>query len=266
MVFAFEESRLQPVPETIALVLVSKSEAADTQVHADLLAVLGDRKMALLAADQLAVISAASPEAHPIREILDIELDTALEEAATGSVEAARKLAARPSYRRMSAEALAKARAKAEANGRDGEALINLLLQRRLAGGEIQSFVWVAEANAISPWDFEYVDAQGTTIRVEVKSTGGGFDRAIHISQNEVMTAAEPGAPRTDIYRVFALGDDGGWLRCTKDIASFCRAICDAAKGFGTGVTPDGYSIDVARLTNWTDAKRLTYDEVDDDV
>ena len=53
--------------------------------------------------------------------------------------------------------------------------------------------------------------------------------------------------------------------RCTKDIASFCRAICDAAKGFGTGVTPDGYSIDVARLTNWTDAERLTYDEVDDD-
>lgn len=81
-VFGFEESRLQPVPEAIALVLLSQAEPADGSVLQDLLNFLGDRKMALLPPDALAAATAASPPDHPIREILDIELDTALEEAA----------------------------------------------------------------------------------------------------------------------------------------------------------------------------------------
>jgi hypothetical protein len=249
VVFAFEESRHQPVPESIALVLLSHAEAADAQLLAYLQAFLGNGRMALLPADELGRVSSASPAEHSIRELLDIEMDQALEEAALGSTEAIHKLRTRPSARRMTVAALAKARASGEAIGRDGELLINIHFQKAQAEGRIRSFTWVSEENAISPWDFEVVELDGTIVRVEVKSTGGGFDRPIHISNNEVLSAAEASAPRTDLYRVFALGDDGGWLRVSNGIASICRTIVGAASALGAGITPDGYSMDVARLT-----------------
>lgn len=264
-VFAFEESRVRPVPESIALVLVSQAEADDTRVLAGLQAFLASASMALLPYDELAKVSAASPTDHPIRELLDIEMDVALEEAALGSTEAIRKLRTRPSARRMSPAALAKARASAEANGRDGELLVNIHLQKEQAAGRIRSFTWVSEENAIAPWDFEVVELDGSVTRVEVKSTGGGFDRPIHISQNEVLAAAETAAPSTDLFRVFAIGNDGGWLQVTKGIAPVCQAVLVATARLGAGITPDGYSINVARFTPWSGAVRLTFDDLTDD-
>lgn len=266
VVFAFEESRVQPVPDAIALVLVSQSETADAPVRQALEALIGGKKMALVTPADLATVTEVSPADHPIREILDIELDTALEDAALGSTEAIRKLRIRPSARRMSAAALAKARASAEANGRDGEVLVNIHLQKEQAEGRIRSFTWVSEENAISPWDFEVVKLDGTTVRVEVKSTGGGFDRPIHISQNEVLAAADPGATRTDLYRVFALSDDGGWLQVAPGIAAVCRQIATAVSSLGAGITPDSYSMDVSRFTGWTQPTRLGYSEIDDET
>jgi hypothetical protein len=265
-VFAFEEGRHQPLPESIALVLVSQAEPADAQVLADLQAFLGTGRMALLPADVLGRVSTASPADHPIRELLDIEMDVALEEAALGSTDAIRKLRTRPSARRMSAAALAKARASAEANGRDGEVLVNIHLQKAQAAGRIRSFTWVSEENAISPWDFEVAELDGTTVHVEVKSTGGGFDRPIHISHNEVLAAAEAGAPRTDLYRVFAIGDDGGWLRISQGVASICQTIVGAVGALGAGITPDGYSIDVAGLPEWSTPERLLFQGDDSDI
>lgn len=260
-VFAFEEGRHQPVPESIALVLVSQAEQADAQVLADLQAFLGAGRMALVPADVLGRVSTASPTDHPIRELLDIEMDVALEEAALGSTDAIRKLRTRPSARRMSAAALAKARAGAEASGRDGEVLVNIHLQKAQAEGRIRSFTWVSEENAISPWDFEVVELDGTTVRVEVKSTSGGFDRPFHISQNEVLAAAEAGAPRTDIYRVFAIGNDGGWMRKSPEVAAICRAISSAVSSLRAGIEPDSYSVDASRISEWSDPERIGYEE-----
>ena len=238
-VFAFEESRFQPVPETIALVLVSQAETYDAQVLADLRAFLGTARMTVLPTFELAKVSASAPADHPIRELLDIEMDVALEEAALGSVNAIRTLTAKPSARRMTAAALVKARAGAESNGRAGEELMNVYLQQAAAARRIQSFRWVSEENAIAAWDFEVVELDGILIRIEVKSTSGGFDRPIHISQNEVLTAAAADAPRTDLYRVFALGDDGAWFKFSKDIADVCQTIASASVAFGKGISPD---------------------------
>ena len=184
-VFAFEEGQFQPVPASIAIVLISQAENADAQVLSTLLDLLTGRSMALLSADTLALVSGASPTDHPVRELIDIELDAALEEAAQGSTDAIRKLTARPSLRRMSAEALARARASAESNGRDGEVLINIRLQHEFAAGRIRSFTWTSEANAIS--------------------------------HNEVLAASDAVVSRIDLYRVFALGD-GRWLRASERV------------------------------------------------
>ena len=53
VVFAFDESKVKPVPESIALVLVSQAEADDARVLADLQAFLGTGRMALLPPDVL---------------------------------------------------------------------------------------------------------------------------------------------------------------------------------------------------------------------
>ena len=66
----------------------------------------------------------------------------------------------------VAAAALARARASAESNGRDGEVLISIRLQHELAAGHIRSFRWVSEENAIAPWDFEIVEAGGTPVRI----------------------------------------------------------------------------------------------------
>jgi hypothetical protein len=263
-VFAFDKSNIKPVPESIALVLVSQAEAADTSVFAELSAIFTKGSMALLLPDELANISAAAPADHPIRELLDTEMDAALEDAALGSTDAIRKLRTQPSARRMSAAALARARASAESNGRAGEELVNIQLKREQDESRIRSFTWVSEENAISPWDFEVVNLDGTTTRIEVKSTNGSFDRPIHISQNEVLSAAEAEAPRTDLYRVFAIGADGGWLRISQGVAGICQTIVGAVGGLGVGITADGYSIHVARLSAWSEPVRLAYKEQDD--
>ena len=123
----------------------------------------------------------------------------------------------------------------------------------------------ISETNAISPWDFEVVELDGTTVRVEVKSTSGGFDRAIHISHSEVLAAAETRGPRTDLYRVSALSEDGGWLRVSRDIAVLCRTVAASVTALGAGITPDSYNVSVDRISGWSEAERLTYDEADED-
>jgi Domain of unknown function (DUF3883) len=264
VVFAFEDSHSNSLPDAIAMVLLSNAEAEDMGLIAELQRFLGGSEMRQLPAELLASISSNSPAEHPIRQIIDIEQDTALEEAAQGSTEAIRQLVAKPSTRRMTGQALAKARARAESNGRDGEVLVNVYLELALEAGSIQSFKWVSEENAIAPWDFELVDAVGRLVRVEVKSTSGGFDRALHISHNEVLSAAEAGAPQTDIYRVFALSDDGAWLKVSRGIAPFCQSVVTAVAALGAGVSPDGYSVNVERFSSWSEPERLTYDEPDE--
>lgn len=67
--FAFEESRFQPVPVSIAMVLLSQAEHADAQVLCDLMVFLAGRRMALLPAETLAAICEASSALHPIQSV-----------------------------------------------------------------------------------------------------------------------------------------------------------------------------------------------------
>lgn len=261
-VFGFEGAN--GLPTAVYMVLLSQAEAVDTPLLDQAATVMGGRSMAELSARDLSGLVQASPANHPIRELLETERDEALQEAALGSADGVAKLLRHPSSRRMTAEALAKARQAAEASGRNGEVLVDIWLRKQMRDGRLASVDWVAETNAVNPWDFSVSQTGGDRLRVEVKSTSGPFDRAIHISQAEILAAAAAGAERTDIYRVFALSPEGGWLRVCKDIRKTAAAIAGAAGNFPAGVVPDGYSIEPITIGTWEDAFEVRFNDDED--
>lgn len=234
VVFGFEGEN--GLPTAFHMVLLAQAEPQDMPIRNDIVAVLGTRSMAEISADQLIEIVNRSPPAHPIRELLEAERDQAMQEAALGSAEGTEKLLRQPSRRRMSAEALAKARQAAEAAGRNGEVLIDEWLRSLVREGKLLDAVWVSEINAINPWDFEITELSGERVRVEVKSTTGPFERPLHISQAEILAAGAASSPRTDLYRVYALSDEAAWVQTSRDIRVFAASVAAASAALPAGV------------------------------
>ncbi len=104
----------------------------------------------------------------------------------------------------MSARALQEARARAEAVGREGEVLLSDVIAGWVDSGRLLEATWVAEANAINPWDFEVMLPSGEPVRIEVKTTSGPFERAFHISQAEIECAANPAARHAPTYTAYS--------------------------------------------------------------
>ncbi|WP_082477599.1 DUF3883 domain-containing protein [Methylobacterium sp. Leaf93] len=260
-VLAFEG---EAFPTSVTLVLLSQSEPVDLDLRAGVLDAISNKAMGQISRERLAgIIDRSASPTHPIRELLDSDLDAVVEDAALGSASAVRKLRRSGSARRMSAKALQKARRNAEIIGRNGELLLNDWLQMEVETGRLRSAVWTAEVNAISPWDFVVEENDGTEIRIEVKSTAGPFERDFHISQAEIEWAAEPGAPRTDLYRLFQLQDGTASLRICQDIRRFAIKIIESIVNLDVGIVPDSYT--VSPVHSWTWSEILSIDVPDDE-
>lgn len=259
-VFGFDG---EGVPSGVYMVLLSQVEPPDAVARGLLLPYVPNvrQSMAKLTRDELGTVVDASPAGHPIRELLETERDEALEEVALGSAEGVRRLLSQPSTRRMSLDALMRARERAMATGREGEAFVDVLLRKRQGEGTLGDVTWASDTNAINPWDFEIVELSGQRVRVEVKSTRGAFNRVVHMSQAEIIAAADPAAPRTDVYRVYSLTGEGALLRMSTDVRSLAAGVIQAAQTLGAGVEPDGYSIAVDRFGAWSDVVELKPEE-----
>lgn len=262
VVFGFEGEN--GLPTGFYMVLLAQAEAVDTPIRNNVLGVLGTRSMAEISAEQLTDIVNRSPPDHPVRELLEAERDQAMQEAALGSAEGTEKLLRQPSRRRMSADALAKARQAAEAAGRNGEVLVDELLKRQVREGKLREAVWISETNAVNPWDFEVTELSGERVRVEVKSTTGPFERPLHISQAEILAAGATNSQRTDLYRIYALSDEAAWVQISRNIRTFASGIAQAAAGLPAGVVPDSYSIAPASFGAWSDAEHVTFEDEGD--
>lgn len=254
-------------PTAVTLVLLSQSEPDDRQLRADVLAAIGGKRMGAIDPVVLGTIIAGAPANHPIRELLDLNLDEALEGAALGTADDVRRVLASGSIRRMSARALQEARARAEAVGREGEVLLNDVMKGWTDRGRLQEANWIAEANAVNPWDFEVRLPSGELVRIEVKTTSGPFERAFHISQAEIECAADPAAPRTDLYRIFDLKDGVAQVRVIQDIRAFAAGILAVTNALGTGIEPDGFTVSPERVGSWSQAEPLVarQEEQDED-
>lgn len=239
----------EPVPTTLKLCLISQTGAADAALHAELFGLLGNRSMIPITSEILlgAADRASTAPDHPARAFTsDLVIEAAVEDAALGGEAGVRTLRSRG--RRLSAADLAKARANASAVGRDGEGLVNALFQEMISSGQLNAAVWVADSNAISPYDFRLTLPSSEIINVDVKSTSGPFENEIHISMAEIIEAATR-PEQYDIYRVFELNDDGGKLRIAHGIGEFAKTVITALDALPAAVRCDSFSVNVAALT-----------------
>jgi Domain of unknown function (DUF3883) len=237
----------------MTLVLLSQNDVADATPYTALNTGLGNRPMSVLTADALAEVVAEAALDHPVRELLDPELDEALEDAAQGSAEAVRRLRGRGSPRRMTAEALEAAKQAADATGRAGEALLFRWFGAEVAAGRLKSAVWVSDDNAVNPWDFEVEEPDETRIRIEVKTTKGAFHRPFHVSQAEFDYAAGESAPRTDLYRLYEYGDQGASLRIAKGVREVAIRVTSALTEIAPTIVPDSYTLAPEAFSSWSE-------------
>jgi hypothetical protein len=238
----------EPGPQRLTLQLLAAGSPTDAPLHAALDMLLpgaGRRTMIQLTRGQIAAAAAAVPATHPIWTMaVDPEFDAALEDVAQNGVKGTAVLK-KKTTKIVTAAMLAAAKATAEQNGRDGEALAWVHLQKMKMAGTWASIEWTASENAVSSFDFEAVDSSGATVRIDAKSTSGEFSRVVHMSAAELTVAAD--GNRYDLWRIYEINEDGARLRISENIGMVAKAILDAMP-LPVGVTVDSVSIDTAVL------------------
>lgn len=234
-----------PLPTEVKVVLIAKSNASDTPLHAECTKILpreSDSMREMSEADLQSLIDAASPDArHPIRDWLDPVL---LEELGSGSAQATSEVNKRRRARGISAAELQAAKEAAARVGAVGEELLNGYFESGV-DTTILSHVWVAQENAISPNDFSLTMVGGEARHADAKSTSGGFATPLHLSMAEIFHVLASGIPY-DIYRLYAVGESGALMRVVRDIRPQLEPLAEHLKTLPVGVRPDSFSFDPA--------------------
>lgn len=231
-------------PVSARMVLLAANAPRDAVVH-QALAPLVTSMAAVTVADLAKALSSATvADDHPIHHLL---VDAALEDAALGGAEGTERLFRRRQARSVSRSELAQARQRAGDIGYLGETLVQAHLEQAVDAGELSAFEWVADQNAVAPYDFELTGANGEAERIDVKATTGGFERTLHVSLAELhlMTDAVP----YRIYRLYDMDEQGGTLRISEPLAGFAQKLITALAVLPAGISPDGFSLDPSLLT-----------------
>jgi hypothetical protein len=228
-------------PYAASVYLVAARVPEDAGLHRELmqLVALGRRSMIRLADQQLssAIRRADVAEMHPVRNLL---FQDALEDAAQNGIQGIRRLRQIVSRQRITQEALRQARENASRIGRRGEELVRGYLSQQKASGLITDFRWLADENAISPYDFEIITDSGKRF-LEVKATEGSFDNPIHVSYNELLQMRE--ATPYDLYRVYGVQETQAKLRIARDTRALSERVLTILEQMPDGVRSDSISV-----------------------
>ncbi len=119
-----------------------------------------------------------------------------------------------------------------------------------------------ARQNAASPFNFELVEADGTQVRVEVKTTVSAGPRPFYISLAEVTAASEE--HRYDVYRLKNLSDTGAELRQSPEIGEWARNLLTACQVMPAGVAPQNCVVNEG-VFNWSTPISLTAHDEDEE-
>jgi transcriptional regulator with XRE-family HTH domain len=239
-------------PTSAKMLLLSQHDQSDQDLYQSLMGRYGsqfsNRKAMLVLADtdlSQVISSLDLPKGHPALDFLDGE---ALEDAAQGGIDGVQQLRRRRNTRGVSQEELARAKQSAEQNGRLGEELLNAWLEDQTNSQEIPNFIWIADENAIAPFDFRILNAEGNPARsIDAKSTSGRFSNKIHISLAELEEMVLGDLPY-DIYRLYGVGDNAALCRVAENIGSILQPTLSVLANLPNGVTADGISIDPSIL------------------
>lgn len=243
-------------PAWLRLFLFASARSEDRPFMAAFAALLGERSMVVAprASVEDALRSLAPATEHPVHDLLvDTLLDSAWVGAATPDAPRSRR---RPAQR-IPRETILAARDRADAIGQEGEAVVNAWLGGEKAAGRIRDFDWVAERNAVSPFDFTVVTADGAEERWEAKSTTGPFERPFHVSAAELLAMATEDIPYR-VVRVYRLGDEAGTeVRVSGPVGDLARLLMGVFDGLPRGTGIDGIVVTPTSVDAWSDPVRL---------
>ena len=227
-------------PEAVNVVLLSATHPADAALHSAITAKFSG-SMWVPSADELEqFVDIANPaDSHPVRDWLD---DALIEDVGLGGGQSARRLAKRRAGRGMSIADLRSAKAAAEVTGRRGEELLNHHLTNS-PWPDVASHRWVANENAVAPFDFELRMRSGSRRLVDAKSTSSNFDNPLHMSYGEIDEAVNGGIPY-DIARLYEVRVGWAKYRIARDIGAKLRQVLHALSHFPDGVSLDSLSFD----------------------
>lgn len=229
------------IPNAIKVVLLSASHPRDAATHKAFSAVFPGESMSIVSEAEIEKVigTAMTPADHPIRDWLDKDL---LEGVGFGDAQATERLQKKRRGRGLTAAELGKAKASAARVGRLGEELLDFYLDATELP-EVASYTWVADVNAISPYDFELTMTAGGHRHIDAKSTSGPFANAMHLSLSEIHHALTSSVPY-DIYRLYNVRDTGASVRVAKDIAGRLKPVITGLEVLPKGVTVDSLSFE----------------------
>lgn len=227
------------MPDAVKIVLLSATDPMDAATHAAFANAFQDESMSVLAEDTIEkmILEAGTPSGHPIRDWLDKDI---LEGVGQGDPDATEMLLKKRKGRGITAAELAKAKASAEKVGRQGEALLDYHFETSGPAGLV-GHEWVANVNAISPFDFRLAFSRGIERHIDAKSTGGAFSNPLYLSMSELRHAMTSGVPY-DLYRLYNVTDTSARMRVASDIADKLQPILDSLRSLPTGVSIDSLS------------------------
>ena len=233
-----------PIPKAATLVLLSANVRHDLELHRVLSEEMGSESMRAIAPARLELLIARAqpPTGHPIGEFL---LEGPLEDAAERGIGGIRQLGIRRG-RSVGREELRRARKRSDQIGRLGEELLDSHLRRKREAGQLLSYEWISDEEALSPYDFTATETDGTRFRLDAKSTAGQFERVLHISLAELQ-AMSSSESRYDLYRLYEVTPEGAKLRVHEDMRPFAEEVL-AKLNPPPGVTVDSVSVDPTLL------------------
>lgn len=229
-------------PISVSMFYLAQSAIEDADLHQAFAVLVDDsrtRSMVELSYQQVKqIVDGVNPrDVHPIYDLL---WEDALEDAAQNGIEGIRRLKTRATRRAVSRDTLRRARENADRVGRQGEEFVNRYLDDQRTRGHIHNFRWIADENAVSPYDFE-IDSPIGVILVDVKTTEGEFANPLHISFNELLQMRE--ATNYDLYRVYEVIDGIAKLRIAHSLRVFAEGILTILEQLPNGVRPDSVSV-----------------------
>lgn len=227
------------LPSAVKVVLLSATNPMDAATHAAFRDAFPGESMSLLSEERIEQIihAANTPLNHPIRDWLDKE---SLEKLGQGDPDATEWLLKTRKGRGVTASELKKAKESAEKVGRRGEQLLDYYFESFAPTNGIRH-EWVANVNAISPFDFKLTLGDASERHVDAKSTSGPFGGPVHFSLGEIRHALTSGVPY-DIHRLYDVTDNRCVMRVARDIAEKLRPIANIVRSLPDGVSADQFS------------------------
>ena len=108
---------------------------------------------------------------------------------------------------------------------------------------DVSSHEWIAQANAISPFDFRLTDKDGDERHVDAKSTSGRFANPVYMSIAEIRHAVHGGAPY-DIFRLYNVKETSASLKIARNVGLQLASVLNTLKDIPEGVSVDSLSFE----------------------